>query len=136
VRVILDTNNLISALLVSGGTTQSIVQAWQNRAFTLLTCDEQINELRDCFTRSWLVPERIRRHEAGRLINTIRRFAVFAGPLPDVARSPDPNDDFLLALAEAGSADYLVSGDKAGLLSLRTHLKTRIISARDFAKLV
>jgi predicted nucleic acid-binding protein len=53
-----------------------------------------------------------------------------------VARSPDPNDDFLLALAEAGNADYLVSGDKAGLLSLRTHLNTRIISARHLAKLI
>jgi putative PIN family toxin of toxin-antitoxin system len=136
VRVILDTNILISALLVSGGTTETIVQAWRLRAFTLLTCDRQIDELHDCFTRPWLVPERIRRHEAGRLINALRRFAVFVGPLPVVVRSPDPDDDFLLALAEAGNADYLVTGDKAGLLPLRTHRATRIITARDFAKLI
>lgn len=135
-RVILDTNILISALLVSGGTTEAIVQAWRNWAFTLLTCEEQIDELHDCFTRPWLVPERIRRHEAGRLINTLRRFAVFAGPLPAVVRSPDPDDDFLLALTEVGNADYLVSGDKARLLRPRTNRGTRIIAARDFARLI
>ena len=57
------------------------------------------------------------------------------GPLPPVKRSPDPNDDFLLAMAEAGKADYLVTGDKRGLLSLHRHKATRIISAVDFGAL-
>jgi predicted nucleic acid-binding protein len=127
---------LIAALLVPGRTMDTIVQACQNRAFTLLTCDHHIDELRACFTRPWLEPERIRRHEAGRLINTIRHFAVLAGPLPDVTLSPDPDDDFLLALSEIGNADYLVSGDKADLLMLGMHRGTRIIVARDFAMLI
>ena len=42
---------------------------------------------------------------------------------------------FLLALAEKGEADYLVTGDKSGLLALATHKGTRIIRARDFAGL-
>lgn len=33
-------------------------------------------------------------------------------------RSPDPTDDFLLALSEGGEADYLVTDDKSGLLAL------------------
>lgn len=135
-RVVLDTNILISALMIRGGTTDTIVQAWQHRAYTLLTCDQQIEELRDCFTRPWLVPERIRRHEAGRLLNHLRRQAVFIAPLPVVTRSPDPNDDFLLALAESGHADYLVTGDKAGLLPLRTHRGARIVTARDFVQVI
>jgi predicted nucleic acid-binding protein len=57
------------------------------------------------------------------------------GPLPHVERSPDPADDFLLALSEAGSADYLVTGDKTGLLILGRHKRTRIVSARAFAAL-
>ena len=51
-------------------------------------------------------------------------------------RSPDAGQDFLLALAEAGKADYLVTGDKSGLLSLASHKSTRIITARDFAALL
>ncbi len=35
----------------------------------------------------------------------------------------------------ASEADYLVSGDKAGLLVLARHKDTRIVSARDFAAL-
>jgi predicted nucleic acid-binding protein len=49
-------------------------------------------------------------------------------------RSPDPNDDFLLAAAEAGHADYLVTGDKSGLLALLRHEGTRIVTAASFAR--
>lgn len=133
-RVVLDTNILISALILPGGTTDTIVQAWRKRTYTLLSCDEQIEELRGCFARPWLVPARIRRNEAGRLINQLQRSALVVGNLPEVARPSDPDDDFLLALAEAGNADYLVTGDKAGLLALRTHRGTRIVTARTFAR--
>lgn len=133
-RVVLDTNILISSLIARGSTTDAIVEAWWNRSFTLLTCAEQIEELRAGFARPWLVPARIQRDEAGRLINHMRRFAVFVASLPTVTRSPGPDDDFLLALAEAGGADYLVTGNKAGLLSLRTHRRTRIVTPRAFAQ--
>ena len=58
------------------------------------------------------------------------------GLLPRVQRSTDPTDDFLLALCQAGEADYLVTGDKAGLLDLQRHGATRIISPRGFAALL
>ena len=135
-RVVLDTNILLSALMMRAGTTDAIVRAWRSGTFTLLSCEQQVEELRDCFARPRLVPERIRRNEAGRLINHMRRFAVFYARLPTVMRSPDPDDDFLLALAEAGKADYLVTGDKAGLLPLLTHRGTRIVTAKDFARLL
>ena len=56
--------------------------------------------------------------------------------LPRVQRSPDPTDHSLLALSEAGRADYLVTGDKSRLLSLERHEGTRIVSARDFTALL
>ena len=39
-------------------------------------------------------------------------------------------------MAESGKADYLVTGDKSGLLTLRRHRATRIVSARDFASVL
>jgi len=69
-------------------------------------------------------------------VNQLKELAEFIDPLPQVKRSPDPEDDFLLALCEAGKADYLVTGDKSGLLSLMRHEHTKIVSARDFASLV
>ena len=81
------------------------------------------------------VADLIEPHKAGRLVNQIRKLATDIDPLPLVERSPDPDDDYLLALSEAGNADYLVTGDKGGLLDLDTHKGTQIISARDFAAL-
>jgi len=48
--------------------------------------------------------------------------------------SPDPDDDFLLAMAQVGKADFLVSGDKSGLLVFGKIGFTKIISAADFAR--
>jgi hypothetical protein len=44
-------------------------------------------------------------------------------------------NNYLLALAEAGRADYLVTGDKSGLLGLERHKAARIVSAREFVSL-
>jgi predicted nucleic acid-binding protein len=53
---------------------------------------------------------------------------------PRVYRSPDPEDDYLLAMCAAGRADLLVTGDKNHLLSLKTHGRTQIITAQKFAE--
>jgi predicted nucleic acid-binding protein len=68
-------------------------------------------------------------------VNEISDLAETVNELSMVRRSPDPNDDFLLALSDAGRADYLVTGDQHGLLVLRHHKRTRIVSARAFAAL-
>ena len=46
--------------------------------------------------------------------------------------SADPNDNYLLALAAAGAADFLVTGDKRDLLGIAVYEGTRIITVRDF----
>jgi predicted nucleic acid-binding protein len=76
-----------------------------------------------------------RPHEAGRLVNQIKKLAWDVGELPDVARSTDPTDDFLLSMSEAGQADYLATGDKSGLLAFDRHKTTRIVFRSDFATL-
>ncbi|MEQ1883430.1 MAG: putative toxin-antitoxin system toxin component, PIN family [Bryobacteraceae bacterium] len=133
-RVVLDTNILVSALMIHSSYPGAIYRAWQEGGFTLLTCAEQLEELRATF-RKPLIAERIKPHSAGRLINQLKGLAEYVPKLPVVQRSPDPDDDFLLALAEAGQANYLVTGDKTGLLRLRRHRTTRIVSAKDFAAL-
>lgn len=51
-------------------------------------------------------------------------------PIPAVTR--DPKDDYLLAYALVGQADYLVSGDQ-DLLELRRAGKCQIVTPRAFA---
>jgi uncharacterized protein len=131
-RVVLDTNILVSAMIISAGNPATIVKAWIDGKFTLLTCAEHVDELRATLQKP-RVAELIKPHKAGRLVNQIKKLAEDVGDLPDVERSADPADDFLLAMAEAGRADYLVTGDKCGLLALDRHKATRIVSASDFA---
>ena len=133
-RVVLDTNILVSALLLQQGHPAEIYRAWQEGNFTLLTCAEQLDELRQTL-RKPAIAERIKPYKAGRLVNELKGLAEDVGVLPRVQRSPDPTDDFLLAMSEAGKADYLVTGDKSGLLALARHQNTRIVSARHFAAL-
>jgi uncharacterized protein len=133
-RVVLDTNIIVSAIITTAGKPSAILEAWLDGKFTLLTCAAHVDELRSTLQKP-RVAELVKPYKAGRLVNQIKRFAEDVGALPPVERSPDPADDFLLALSEAGNADYLVTGDKSGLLALDRHKATRIVSAREFAAL-
>ena len=133
-RVVLDTKIMVSALLAPAGKPAAIIRIWLDGKFTLLTCAAHVDEL--CSTlQKPRVSERIKPHKAGRLVNQVKKLAEDVDPLPRVERSPDPTDDFLLALSEGGKADYLVTGDKSGLLALDRHKGTRIVTAREFAAL-
>jgi len=134
-RVVLDTNILISALMIQTGNPAAIYRAWQEGHFTLLTCAEHLDELRATL-RKPAIAERIKPYKAGDLVNEMKELAESVDALPRVRRSLDPTDDFLLGLSEAGGADYLVTGDKSGLLALESHKATRIVSAHSFAKLL
>jgi len=131
VRVIVDTNILLSALIRRDSLPGRILEAWFDDRFVLLTHPLQLAELR-AVTRRPRIRTLIRPPEAGRLVNQIRALAEPVTGLPPTRRSDDPADDFLLAMSEAGQADYLVTGDKAGLLALGRHHVTRILTARAF----
>lgn len=131
-RVVLDTNVLVSALLSPGGMPARLVRAWLDERLTLVSHPLQLDELRDV-TRRDRIRAHIRPAGAGRLVNRIARLAELPDTLPPVERSPDPRDDFLLALCEAGAADWLATGDKADLLALERHGKTRIVTAARLA---
>jgi putative PIN family toxin of toxin-antitoxin system len=134
-RVVLDTNVLVSALMIQTGNPAAIYRAWQEGRFILLTCAEQFDELRATL-RKPAIAGRIKPYKAGGLVNEMKELAESVDALPRVRRSPDPTDDFLLALSEAGGADYLVTGDKSGLLALEHHKGTRIVSAPRIRRVV
>jgi putative PIN family toxin of toxin-antitoxin system len=128
-RVVLDTNILISSLISAAAPPAKLLDAWRAQRFTLVSSNEQMEEFRAA-TRHPKLQAFIQRTEAGRFVRQIRLHALVLERLPSVERSSDPTDNFLLAMAEAGSAQYLVSGDRRGVLALKTHGTTQIISAR------
>ena len=133
-RVVLDTNVLISALLVETSLPATLVDAWRAGRFSLISSTTQLDEIARVTRYPWL-RERLPRALAGLLVNDIRDAALVLERLPAVDVSPDPYDNYLLAMAAAGDADYLVTGDKRDLLALKKHGRARIVSVRDFAAL-
>ncbi len=132
-RVILDTNILLSGLISPSGIPARLIDAWLDRQFTLVSHAIQLDEMREV-TRRDKIRALVRPFEAGRLVNQIAVIADMPERLPPVERSRDPRDDFLLALCEAGKADWLVTGDKDDLLALVRHAETAIVTATHFAR--
>jgi putative PIN family toxin of toxin-antitoxin system len=133
-RVVLDTNILISALLSEHSPVARLVDLWRAGRFTLLTAPPQLEELARV-TRYPKIRDRLPPALAGRLINELRGVAIPVSDLKIVQISRDPYDDYLLAIATGGSADYLVTGDKRDLLSLQKHGGAKIVSLRNFLAL-
>jgi uncharacterized protein len=125
-RLVIDTNVLLSALMSPVSPSSQILALWRSRKFDLLTSDEQLDEIVRV-TRYPKIRARLAPALAGRLVNRMRDLAIVVEKLPKVTRSPDPDDNYLLALAEAGDAQLLVTGDKP-LLALKRHKSTRIVS--------
>ena len=105
-RVVLDTNILVAALISPTGPPAAILQAFLDERFALVTCEPQLEEFRRV-TREPALRKRVKRSEVGTLVHELRALALISKRLPTVERSRDPHDDFLHALAEAASADYL-----------------------------
>ena len=128
-RIILDTNVLVAALISTNGPPRRLFEAFLDDEFTLISGDMQIEEF-SRVTRYPAIRSRIHPAQAGRMLNAIRSLAISIKNPPTQSVSRDPHDDFLFALAQAGEADYLVTGDKADVLALARHGKTRIVTAR------
>lgn len=122
-RIVLDTNVLVSGILLPGSTPGRVLDAWRKSCFTLVLSDEMLEEMGRVL-RYPKIAKRLDRigttgDEVGHLLALMRFQADFVDITPVAASVPDdPDDAKILATFIAGKADYLVSGD-ADLLALR-----------------
>ena len=138
-RVLLDTNLLISYLLTPrqhSPVVQTLHAAIKGR-FTLLMPEALLDELvRTAKERTHLaarIPSEGLREYVQILSALAETVPRITAPLPPVTR--DPKDDYLLAYALVGEADYLVTGDK-DLLCLGRVDRLQIVTPRAFWQLL
>lgn len=131
-RVVLDTNVLLSALIAPGSVPDAIYHAWQEDRFELVTSEWQLEELRRA-SRYPRLRKYIRPFEAGTMVRGVRRKARVLGKLPQVELASDPDDDPLLATAFEGDAQYLVTGD-SDLLGIEKVGRLRIVEPGRFLR--
>jgi len=134
-RVVLDTNILVSFLLTRGEAVSSIFNGWEKGQFILLASEEILLEVKQAlekFVRSNLIPG----ERAQALLRRIRKETRMVVIQTVVKIAKKRSDNRFLACAKDGRADYLVTGDKKHLLPLKKFGKTKIISAKEFVKIL
>jgi putative PIN family toxin of toxin-antitoxin system len=134
VRVILDTNVWLAALMRADTPPHAIYRAWLSGRFEVVTSSAQLDEMRRV-SRDTKFKRALPAHRVGTMINNMLR-AIVLDVLPALPRgveARDPDDSFLLAMALEGNADYLVTGDRrAGLLERGSFGRTRILTPTRF----
>ena len=91
-RIVLDTNILVSTLIQSRGPSAR----WLDEDFELVTSIDQLIELRDVLGRS-RIQKRITPGEAEKLLDLIEAEAIVLQSVPaDVDLSPDPADNAIM----------------------------------------
>ena len=112
-RIVLDTNILVSALVAARGAPAQILARCQMGELTLLLSPDLMAEL----ARVLHYPALRKRltyndDQIARYLALLMEIGVMLTPLPGAPFvADDPDDDKFVALALAGGARYLVSGD-------------------------
>ena len=133
-RVVLDTNVLLSVLISASGVPNAIYMAWRKAHFDLVTSTQQLDELRRA-SRYPKLKIILPAHRIGAMTNNMQRAIVLDRlfDLPKDVQLNDSNDAFLVAMALTGEADFLVTGDRrAGLLQLGSAGRAKIVTPADF----
>jgi uncharacterized protein len=128
-RILLDTNVLIAAF-VSRGTCSELVEHCV-RNHSLISSSHLIGELEDKLSGKL----GFSRQETRDVINLLRDRMILTEPVPlDQPVCRDPDDDLVLAAAQAGECDCIVTGDK-DLLVLERFRQIPIVTPADFWRL-
>jgi uncharacterized protein len=133
VRIVLDTNVVVSALFWIGKPRQILQHVEQGR-ISLCTSPWLIAELYDVIQRPKLRKQLRRSNTTAdeTIAAYIRDVETVVQPTQVVKRiAADPDDDHVLACALAAKADYIVSGDRH-LRDLKIYQDIPILNAADF----
>lgn len=111
VRVVLDTNVIVSGLLSPSGPSARLLMAVTDARLDIVVCDALLREIEDVLARP-KIASRLGSDIAPDLITWLSRFAtVMPDPAPITGTTADPKDDFIVGLARESGAAFIVSGD-------------------------
>ena len=111
-RVVVDANVHVSALIGSGPPAR-IIEVWQSqRTFDVVLCPELEDEIKRACGRTRL-RRRIPEADVSVYLSMLGTHAIqMADPESIEETTRDRGDDYLVALARTASADLIVSGDR------------------------
>jgi putative PIN family toxin of toxin-antitoxin system len=133
IRVVLDTNVLVSALLF-GGRTGMLRDLWKSGRIIPLVTKETFAEFRKVLSYPKF---KLTQREIRSILN--EEILPFVEPV-DITEQingicRDPHDDMFLAVATGGEAQFFVTGDK-DLLVLKQYRQTQIVTLAELFSFV
>jgi putative PIN family toxin of toxin-antitoxin system len=133
-RVVLDTNIVLSALIFNGKTAV-LRQKWQANLFMPLVSKATITELIKVLTYPKF---KLTREEQEELLSDYLPFCetvTIPEKLPPIPTCRDTFDQPFLVLAKVAAADFLVTGD-LDLLALKDDFSCPILTVNDFIGII
>jgi len=110
-RVVLDPGVLISAVLSRAGAPAQLLLLWIEGRFEIVVSPHLLAELQQVLLRSKFRNRMTERDALGYAALLARRGIVVNDPIERERVTADPKDDYLVDLAHAAGARFLVSGD-------------------------
>lgn len=131
-RVVLDTNVLISAYFFPGSNPDIILRLAKNRAFVFITSEHLLKEFAGVLLKKFSMEAQLVSRISGQLRNSGE---VITPEPPTIRATKNRGDNRVLACAVAGGTDYLVTGDRKHLLPLKVFRGITIVSPTEFLAL-
>lgn len=135
IRVVLDTNVVVSAVISTDGNPALIFEMLILEDLKNYTTQEIIEEIKEVLQRPRII-KRISLVEQDFIVSTFEKISekIVSGVKIEEIKD-DPDDNKFLECAVSASADYIISGDKH-LLKLHEFRGIKIVSPAEFVKLV
>jgi len=131
-RVVIDTNVLVSRLLLPGSVPAKAVQKAVHEADMLMS-EATLNELADVLARPKFDPY-ITIKERKEFIRLLGRIVEMVPAVYTVYECRDPKDNKFLEVAVNGAAEVIVTGDE-DLLALASFRNARIVTSAAFLEI-
>jgi len=130
-RLVLDTNILVSAALKPDGLQRTVLVLAIARPARLYVSTEILAEYREVLSRPEL---KIRRGLRQQLLQLVRNHAQVVKSVRAIQVANDPDDDKFLECADAARADYLITGNPRHFPKFWK--RTKLITSREFISIV
>ena len=130
-RIVLDTNILVSAALKPDGLQRTVLLLAVTKPARLYVSDDILAEYREVLARPEL---KIRRGRRLALLQLLKNRARTVPPSRLPPMTPDPDDNMFLECADAARADYLVTGNPRHFP--RFWKGTKVITSRELIDVV
>lgn len=132
-KIVVDTNVMVSSLLATHGYVAQVMQACRDERVQLVIPKPQLVEIGNVLHRP-KIQKYLRWND--RAISTyIHDLSTFAQVVPGnlmVEVTDDPTENMLFAAALEGGAEYLVSGDRAHVLQIGSYRGVQTLSPKAF----